>query len=229
MPERLMSEIAMLGEMGPADGSAHRYRIFALVINLTGKGRSCRDDQFKQFRTLIQPEEVNLEELDAHAVLSGIEAAEIPPTALALIPLMHNGQTQEIIDRWFTVAEKVKAMHLRDLGGYAVVFAELTNSRQLWLQAMKEIDVEHSQILKDSEARGESRGILKGEASGILKGEAKGKRESLLSVLKTRYRSIPAELEKAIIACQDLALLDRWLLDALSCATLAKFRKQTGL
>jgi hypothetical protein len=68
-------------------------------------------------------------------------------------------------------------------------------------------------------AEGEALGIAKGEALGIAKGEALGKAEAVLAVLEARALAITEEQRATILACTDLATIDRWLRAAVSCAS----------
>jgi len=65
---------------------------------------------------------------------------------------------------------------------------------------------------------------------GKAKGEAKGKAEALLMILKQRGMAITNDQHRLIMACTDLAALDRWLDRALSVASveelLAKHRQR---
>jgi hypothetical protein len=98
-----------------------------------------------------------------------------------------------------------------------LVFAELTQCRDLWQNSLKELDVIKSTYHLEIEARGEARG------------EMRHARSSVLTVANARYGAIPEELEKAINACQDITLLDQFLLAVITCNTLAKFRKKINL
>ena len=54
-------------------------------------------------------------------------------------------------------------------------------------------------------------GRTEGRAEGEAKGKAEGKREALLLVLEGRGLSITRPQRAAILACDDLAKLDRWI------------------
>jgi hypothetical protein len=52
--------------------------------------------------------------------------------------------------------------------------------------------------------------LAKGEAEGLAKGEAAGRAKSILDLLDARGLSPDATLRQRIVACTDLALLERW-------------------
>ena len=66
-------------------------------------------------------------------------------------------------------------------------------------------------------------------ANAESKAKAEAKADSLLRVLRKRYRELPEELAASIRACTDGDLLERWLDVALDAETLEQFRQQTGL
>jgi hypothetical protein len=59
-------------------------------------------------------------------------------------------------------------------------------------------------------------------AEGKAEGEAKGKREALLLVLEGRGLSITRPQRAAILACDDLAKLDRWIAASVTAASVAE-------
>ena len=75
----------------------------------------------------------------------------------------------------------------------------------------------------------QSQQVLEWMAEGEAKGEVKGKVDSLLRVLRARFRTLPADLETAIRSQADPARLDLWLDAASTAATLADFRQATNL
>ncbi len=71
--------------------------------------------------------------------------------------------------------------------------------------------------------------LANAESKGAVKGAVTAKAESLLRVLRKRYRELPEELATSIRVCTDGDQLDRWLDVALDAETLEQFRQQTGL
>ena len=66
------------------------------------------------------------------------------------------------------------------------------------------------------------RGRAEGEAKGKAEGEAKGKAEALLKIVAQRGLTFTAEQRRGIIACTDVATLERWLDRALSVSSVAE-------
>lgn len=62
----------------------------------------------------------------------------------------------------------------------------------------------------------------RGKAEGKAEGQAKGKADALLIFLQRRGLPITDEQQQQIVACTDLATLDRWLARALSVASVAE-------
>jgi hypothetical protein len=69
----------------------------------------------------------------------------------------------------------------------------------------------HRRSYDRGKAEGQAEGKAEGEAKGKAEGEAKGKAEALLVFLRGRGMAITDDQQRHIIACTDLATLDRWL------------------
>jgi len=65
--------------------------------------------------------------------------------------------------------------------------------------------------------------IAIGEAQGEARGETKGKIETLLKILRARFRRVPAETEKVIRQMTDPIALDSWAVHAATCSSLDEF------
>jgi hypothetical protein len=65
-------------------------------------------------------------------------------------------------------------------------------------------------------ALGEAKGKALGEAKGKALGEAKGKALALIKILLQRGLTLTASQRRRIVACTDLAMLERWLDRSLS-------------
>jgi hypothetical protein len=72
-------------------------------------------------------------------------------------------------------------------------------------------------------AEGKAEGEAKGKAEGEAKGEAKGKAEAVLAVLGARNIDVPAATRERLLACTDLATLDRWLVVAVTASSVDEF------
>ena len=64
--------------------------------------------------------------------------------------------------------------------------------------------------------------VAEGEAEGKAEGEAEGKADALLSFLSARKLPATKRERQKILACRDLAQLDRWIAQAASVATVAE-------
>ena len=70
------------------------------------------------------------------------------------------------------------------------------------------------QGLKQGLKQGREQGREQGRTEGEAKGEAKGKSDALLAVLAARKLAISSAQRERILACHDLAELDRWIVRA---------------
>jgi hypothetical protein len=75
----------------------------------------------------------------------------------------------------------------------------------------------------------QSQQVLEWMAEGETRGEIKGKVGILLRVLRARFGALPADLETAIQAQNDLTRLDTWADAAGAAPTLADFRQAAKL
>src|SRR5437773_5707723 len=97
-----------------------------------------------------------------------------------------------MIERWKDLAQaELEARRRADYAGLALVFAELTDCRPAWKQALEGWNVEQSQQVLEWQAEAEQRG------RGL--GKAEGKGDALLQLLELRFPpALPAELATAI-------------------------------
>ena len=62
-----------------------------------------------------------------------------------------------------------------------------------------------------------------GEARGEARGVARGKAESVLTVLRARFKRVPKSVEKAILAISDSIALESWAAQAATCQSMDEF------
>jgi hypothetical protein len=74
-------------------------------------------------------------------------------------------------------------------------------------------------IFEEREDIAEARGVALGEA----RGKAAGKIEAVLTVLRTRFRRIPKDVERAIRQMSDPISLDSWTAQAATCQSMNEF------
>ena len=130
---------------------------------------------------------------------------------LPFIPLMQGGAEASIIEQWKQLAQaEPDARRRADYAGLALVFAELTDCRPVWKQALEGWNVEQS--------------------LQVLEWQAQAKADYLLRVLGKRFPpGATPDLERSIRQTNDVEQLDRWLDAALDAATLTTFRQKAGL
>jgi Uma2 family endonuclease len=73
----------------------------------------------------------------------------------------------------------------------------------------------------EGRAEGKAEGRAEGKAEGRAEGKAEGKAESLLAVLAARELAVSPADRARILAEQDATRIDRWLVRALSCSSVA--------
>ena len=136
---------------------------------------------------------------------------------------MQGGAEAAIIELWKQLAQaEPDARRRADYAGLALVFAELTDCRPLWKQALEGWNVEQSLQVLEWQAEAEKR--------GLARGQAEAKVADLLHVLTKRFpRAVPADVERSIRETSDLEQLNHWLDAALDAATLTAFRQKAGL
>ena len=200
-------------ELQPPRTSGGRLGVVAAVINLTGTAQTSRDivPAGTSPRTCLAVAERNLREQVADEALIRIAEGWVARCLLPFIPLMQGGAEASIIERWMQLAQaEPDARRRADYAGLALVFAELTDCRPAWKQALEGWNVEQS--------------------VQVLEWQAKTKADDLLRVLGKRFPpGATADLERSIRQTNDMEQLDRWLDAALDAATLTAFRQKAGL
>ena len=76
------------------------------------------------------------------------------------------------------------------------------------------------ELLHDDDVRAEGR--AEGRKDGLSEGRTEGKAEALLMALGCKGE-VPEALQSKILAEKDLALLNDWFMQALSCASVEEF------
>ena len=134
MSDRLLVVLGLLRltERHSAE-SGDRYWVGAVVVNLTGRGQAARDLHWRGagLRLLLEPREWNLCDMEAALVLRQVEEGRAPVEVLAWLPLMQGGGELAIIQRWLELARGVTDPRRRADLGLVLVFAELTECRDV--------------------------------------------------------------------------------------------------
>jgi hypothetical protein len=215
---RLLAYLGQLWlEVRPNETRGERFQVGAVVVNLTGHGRTGRDMRLRQtgIRTCVEPLERNLSEEDAAATLDGIAAGRISRALVPWIPLMTGGGEAGIIQRWVELAKAEQDDRVRaDYGGLVVVFAEAAGREAVWREAMKEWNMVESPFIKEFEIAAANKALVKDRV------------ELLMSILEEKFQpSVPAELVATIKATSDLGQLKKWITAAAAASTLDAFRQ----
>jgi hypothetical protein len=146
---------------------------------------------------------------DGVAHLEAIEQNRQARGLLAWVPLMKGGQTEEIVRRWRVQAELEPEVGLRNtLVDVALLFAQLTDSRELWRQGLE--------------------GMVMNESISMREVRIETLKKATLDVLEVRFPgAVPVPLAERVKAETDFAKLDRWHKLAVK-ADLASIEKDVG-
>jgi hypothetical protein len=129
---------------------------------------------------------------------------------LAFIPLMQGGGQDAIIGQWIALASaETDSGRRADFGGLALVFAEAAGCAAAWKKALEGWNVVQSQQ--------------------VLEWQAQAGARILLTVLESRFGSLPTELTAAIRGTVDGEVLNRWAVLAGSAPSLDQFRQDAGV
>jgi hypothetical protein len=212
-------------EKRPTEAGKERFSVGAVVVNLTGRGRTSATMSLRRtgICTSFEVAERNLCDEDAAGVLEAIAEGRASRCLFPWIPLMRGGEEAGIIQRWIELASQEPDVRRRgDYGSLALVFAEAAKRLSVWKEALKEWNVIESQQVLEWMAMGEA----KGEARGEIKGEIK----LLLRVLASLFPpGVPADLEAAIRATTSEEQLQNWVDLAMKAKSLEAFRQAAGL
>jgi hypothetical protein len=159
---------------GPHDRD--RFQMMAAVLNLTDTPLSTAIDWVPPVKHLaLQPDEQavgvkcrfwvrNVREEGADLTLEQIAERKVALCILVWVPLMAGGDDPRVVQRWREVALLQDEPHLlADYVVLALVFAELAGRRAAWAAALKEFNVQDSQIAQQWEDKGIVKGTLVGK------------------------------------------------------------------
>ncbi|MFQ6054517.1 MAG: hypothetical protein ACE5J3_00860, partial [Methanosarcinales archaeon] len=89
---------------------------------------------------------------------------------------------------------------------------------------MKESSM-YQYLFKDAIEQGMKKGIEKGIAQGIIKGKEEGKKDSIIYLLRARFKKIPARITKKIRAIKEESALEELIVAAATSNSLEEFEK----
>ena len=141
------------------------------------------------------------------------------PAALTPLLELPDGERVEVTREMLDFADVAFKAHSRHLGA-AIVSKALRVFKNKEQEMIKSI---FDEKIDEGIAIGEARGKAIGEARGEARGEVRGKIEAVLTVLRTRFRRVPKDVEKAIRQMSDPIALDSWTALAVVCKSMDEF------
>ncbi len=206
-------------EERPPGPPGDRYEVGAVVVNLTGRGRTSREMRAGPMLTAIDVIEWNMADKDAAATLKGIAEGRISRAILPWVALMQGGDESDILERWKELAlAEPNSKRRSDYGACAQVLAEASKRAEPWKVLLKGWNMIESQTVLEWKAEG--------AAEGRAEGRVEGKAESILDLLRLKFKQHPsADLSTLILANKDLTRAQRWFESAVAAASLEDFQK----
>ena len=217
-----LSGIWLARKPDPEPGS--RFRLGAVVVNLTGTGDASRDMRWPDagLATQLRVAERNLASESADELLGAIEAGTRSRALLPWIPLMTGGDDSGIIHRWKVAAEVEADFRRRaEYGGLALVFASAAARTVIWKTALEDWNVRESSVVNEWIAEGEARGVKKGEVAAYA--------NIIAAELEAKGGPVTADLLATIRAQSPADLSCVWVPAAFRCADVADFRARVGV
>jgi hypothetical protein len=188
---RLLSYLGHLAvEKRPDPEPGSRFKVAAVVFNLTGRGNTSRDDHLRKAKvqTCLRVDECDLSELDALTTLRQIGRGRVPPCVLGWIPLMQNGGEPGTLKAWRRLASGEQDSRRRgDYGFLALLFAELTGTDDIWRSLLEDWNVTESRLVQD----------------WLTQERLRTLRQTLRLLLEDRFRELPQGVGQRIEACGD--------------------------
>jgi hypothetical protein len=198
----------------PADLPGDRFFVVPIVVHLTGKADLRREMKWDdEHETTIAPIVVNLEEKKARQELAGMVSGAVPRTLLPWIPLMQEGNEDDIIDLWLAEAAQVTDPERQGELRLVFVFAELAGHLEKWKRKLEGFNMRTSKVVE----------------GWIAEGEARGRAVTLVETIEGRFATVPADLRERLLATQSVDELRKYTLALARANTLEEFRKTTGL
>lgn len=204
----------------PTDLPGDRFGLIAIVVNLTGRGNSGHHTAVGDAVWTLRPREIDVESLDAEAVMDQVESGAAPMELLALIPLMKNGGEEATMKRWHGLVSAEPDLRRRGDCALALVFAGAVGLRRQWEKLVEGLSVIESPVVADwkRESRNEGRN----------EGMIQARIEDVLDLLGQRG-PVPPDLEAKIRAGDDHEQLRSWLRMAAAATSIDRFRLDTNL
>lgn len=199
-------------------GQAGKYRVIAVVLNLTGPPQAreldMRSADLNGAGAWLRVVQVTFAEEEAATILPRIASEELSRGMLPWIPLMRGGGDAGIIDEWRRLALTEPSSQRRsDYGGLARVFAGLGGCQQVWDQALKGWNMRESEAVLEWQREAETERL----------------RRDILRLLELRHhQGVPADLAAIVTVSSDLEELSHWFDFAVTTENLDAFRAAIG-
>ena len=135
-------------------------------------------------------------DVSAESAVAHLEAVEQNRQArglLAWVPRMMGGQTEEVVRRWRALVETEPEVGLRNtLVDVALVFAQLTDSREVWRKGLE--------------------GVIMNESISMREVRVETRRQDTLELLEENFPGgVPRDVVERIKAETDFSRLGKWL------------------
>ena len=201
-------------ELHYGPGTAGKYTVLCLVLNLTGAEQPRRLEmtvpEWSEAGQWLQVAQATLREESASQTLARIAAGDLERWVLPWLPLLRDAAEAANLTMWKRLARQEPDRRSRsDFGALAVVFAELAGTAAVWRQALKRWNMQ------------ESPQVLEWQAAASRETRAEDVRRAI------RFRfgvPMPADLERQLAALKGETDLDRWFEASQTSSSLEAFR-----
>jgi predicted transposase/invertase (TIGR01784 family) len=195
------------------------------------------DDAAELWRELLPRFEYRLDDLTAERE-AALRARPAPPMVVLTWLLLHSGQSEQLavlLKDWRPILAKVLVSQegpedLRAAAHYLHKVGTEGALEAMWRvldSVSSEIRAEELKMaftipaLEEARVKGLAEGRAEGMAEGVAEGQAQGLSMGVLRVLTSRGISVDEGTRQRILACRDLATLDRWFERALKATSIA--------
>lgn len=202
-----------------ATGARARHQCPCIVLVLAPSpavARWARQPIDLGYGSVFQPQVIGPEQVPQ--VTDAREAARDLPLACLSATAHGNGDPATAAKIGLAVAQA--ASELEDRGQQLLYLALVENALSEAAKELLKMMPEAPKWFSETQRRSFNDGVAQGVAQGVPQGIAQGKAEALLRILARRGGTVTEEQQQRILACSDVATLDRWLDDALSSMSL---------
>ncbi len=197
-------------------GRKGKYKVLTTLVYLAGR---CPEEVLDMtlpggFGTRHAPLIWNVGEDVASTTVETVASGQASWGMLFWVPLMIGGKDATIISRWREVVTEVVPDRrvCGNVGGIALVFAELVGRRVEWNRGLEGFEMTESQVVNDWISQGEARGKLT------------ERREKLLKLLSKRFpAAVPDDVVRLVNEQESLDILDQWFDAAAEAYTFQQF------